>query len=71
MKKIVSICPHCVRTIADDWKEFGAHVEIEHHSEFMARYQDKLPSGKPVSASYSTIPAILGATGTFMMSLGK
>ncbi len=22
-KKMVSICPHCVRTIAEDWKEFG------------------------------------------------
>ncbi len=23
VKKIVSICPHCVRTIQEDWKEFG------------------------------------------------
>jgi Fe-S oxidoreductase len=23
VKKIVSICPHCVRTIQTDWKEFG------------------------------------------------
>ncbi len=44
VKKIVSICPHCVRTIAEDWREFGAEVQIEHHSEFMARHQDKLPS---------------------------
>jgi Fe-S oxidoreductase len=41
--KIVSICPHCVRTIAKDWREFGLAPEIEHHSEFMARHQDKLP----------------------------
>jgi Fe-S oxidoreductase len=41
--KIVTICPHCVRTIAKDWKDYGASPEIEHHSEFMARYQDKLP----------------------------
>jgi Fe-S oxidoreductase len=41
--KIVTICPHCVRTIAKDWKDFGASPEVEHHSEFMARYQDKLP----------------------------
>jgi len=46
VKKMVSICPHCVHTIGNDWKEFGAHVEIEHHSEFMARYQDKLPSAQ-------------------------
>jgi Fe-S oxidoreductase len=41
--KIVSICPHCVRTISTDWRDFGAAPPIEHHSEFMARHIDKLP----------------------------
>lgn len=52
VKKIVSICPHCVRTIGEDWKEFGAEIAIEHHSEFMARHKDRLPadgSGKSVA----------------------
>jgi Fe-S oxidoreductase len=44
VKKIVSICPHCVRTIAEDWREFGAQIEIEHHSEFLARHAAQLPS---------------------------
>ena len=35
--KLVSICPHCVRTIGTDWREFGASFEIEHHSELLAR----------------------------------
>src|SRR5579863_922636 len=43
VKKIVSICPHCVRTIQEDWKEFGTPPEIEHHSEFLARFANKLP----------------------------
>ena len=43
VKKIVTICPHCVRTIQEDWKEFGTPPEIEHHSEFMARFADRLP----------------------------
>src|SRR5262249_3427986 len=43
VKKIVSICPHCVRTIQEDWREFGTPPEIEHHSEFLARYIDRLP----------------------------
>jgi Fe-S oxidoreductase len=43
VKKIVSICPHCVRTIQEDWKEFGAPPEVEHHSEFLARHQARLP----------------------------
>ncbi len=43
VSKIVSICPHCVRTISVDWKEYGEAPPIEHHSEFMARHIDKLP----------------------------
>jgi Fe-S oxidoreductase len=43
VKKLVSICPHCVRTISTDWKEFGEAPEIEHHSEFLARHKDRLP----------------------------
>ena len=42
--KMVSICPHCVRTIGTDWREFGATFEIEHHSELLARLQSKLPA---------------------------
>ncbi len=39
----MSICPHCVRTIQEDWKEFGTPPPVEHHSEFLARYADQLP----------------------------
>jgi Fe-S oxidoreductase len=42
-KKIVSICPHCVRTIQEDWKEFGTPPPVEHHSEFLAHFTDRLP----------------------------
>ncbi len=43
VKRIVSICPHCVRTISTDWAEYGAAPPIEHHSEFLARHLDQLP----------------------------
>jgi Fe-S oxidoreductase len=53
-RKIVSICPHCVRTIAEDWQQLRPHAPhdeelpvdatIEHHSEFLARYADQLPA---------------------------
>ena len=42
-KKILSICPHCVRTMTTDWKEFGASLEVEHHSVFLARVSPQLP----------------------------
>jgi Fe-S oxidoreductase len=43
VRKIVSICPHCVRTISTDYREFGEAPPIEHHSEFMDRFAGKLP----------------------------
>ncbi len=43
VKKIVSICPHCVRTIQEDWKEYGTPPAVEHHSEFLARHLPELP----------------------------
>jgi Fe-S oxidoreductase len=42
--KLLTICPHCVRTIAEDWKEFGVEIQIEHHSEFLARNAARLPT---------------------------
>ena len=49
VQKIVAICPHCVRTIAEDWREFGIAPEIEHHSEFMARHKSRLPSRQSIA----------------------
>jgi Fe-S oxidoreductase len=62
-KKIVSICPHCVRTISTDWQEHGqSHgiaPPIEHHSEFLARHLDRLPQSKGQNIVYHD-PCYLG-----------
>jgi Fe-S oxidoreductase len=42
--KVITICPHCVRTIQEDWKEFGTPPAAEHHSEFLARHATALTS---------------------------
>jgi Fe-S oxidoreductase len=54
VRKIVSVCPHCVRTIAEDWdqlrpktaaqEQLPVDATIEHHSEFLARHAAWLPS---------------------------
>ncbi len=49
VKKMVSICPHCVRTIGQDWREYGGSFEIEHHTELLARFQSKLPTANGAS----------------------
>ena len=43
VKKFFSICPHCVRTMSKDWSESGQTVQIEHHTELLARHKDKFP----------------------------
>jgi Fe-S oxidoreductase len=42
--KMLSICPHCVRTMGTDWAEAGRTVQIEHHSELLARHASQLPA---------------------------
>jgi Fe-S oxidoreductase len=58
--KIVSICPHCVRTISTDWKEYGEAPPIEHHSEFMARHLERLPTSKESRTIVYHDPCYLG-----------
>lgn len=60
VKKMLSVCPHCVRTIGEDWKELGFSISIEHHTEFLARHSSALP---PVSGETATVfhdPCYLG-----------
>jgi Fe-S oxidoreductase len=44
--RMVSICPHCVRTIGTDWREYGVAFDIVHHSELLARLGARLPAAQ-------------------------
>jgi Fe-S oxidoreductase len=44
VKKLLSVCPHCVQTMGTDWREAGQTVEIEHHTELLARHKMRLPA---------------------------
>jgi Fe-S oxidoreductase len=60
VKKMLSICPHCVRTIGQDWGEFGGTFEIEHHTELLARFRDKLPANDARESIAYHDPCYLG-----------
>jgi Fe-S oxidoreductase len=60
VKKVVSICPHCVRTIQEDWKAYGTPPEVEHHSEFLARYASLLPPAQNQEKIVFHDPCYLG-----------
>jgi Fe-S oxidoreductase len=47
-RRLLSICPHCVQTIGQDWRECGARFEIEHHTALLARHAARLPKPEPV-----------------------
>jgi Fe-S oxidoreductase len=60
VKKMLSICPHCVRTISQDWREFGGTFEVEHHTELLARFQTRLPTDPTADSIAYHDPCYLG-----------
>jgi Fe-S oxidoreductase len=35
--KIVTSCPHCFNTLANEYPDFGGHYEVVHHTELLAK----------------------------------
>jgi len=56
--RLLSICPHCVRTIGEDWRECGAGFEIEHYTTLLARHAARLP--RPAEPVVYHDPCYLG-----------
>jgi Fe-S oxidoreductase len=42
-KKIVTTCPHCFNTLANEYPDFGGHYEVVHHSTYL---NELVESGK-------------------------
>jgi Fe-S oxidoreductase len=53
VKKIVTACPHCFNTIKNEYKDFGGHYEVFHHSQFLAQLisEGKLKPSKTTTES--------------------
>ncbi|MBA2273547.1 MAG: (Fe-S)-binding protein [Actinobacteria bacterium] len=55
VKKIVTACPHCFNTIANEYPQFGGVFEVVHHTELLAqlvregRLRASRPMGKKVT----------------------
>jgi Fe-S oxidoreductase len=43
VKKIVTICPHCLNTLKNEYLDFGGNYEVIHHTQFLS---DLLKHGK-------------------------
>jgi len=35
VQKVVTHCPHCLNSLKNEYPEFGAHLEVIHHSELL------------------------------------
>ena len=53
VKRVVTACPHCFNTLANEYPQFGGNYQVRHHSEFLAELveqgrlkikQDYIPS---------------------------
>src|SRR3979409_1248179 len=59
-KKILTSCPHCVKTIGDDYKKFGYEVEIVHSSVFIEELtRETVRTAKAEKATFHA-PCYLG-----------
>ncbi|HTJ83992.1 MAG TPA: (Fe-S)-binding protein [Polyangiaceae bacterium] len=50
IKTIVTTCPHCFNTLANEYPDFGAKFDVVHHSEYLA----KLVSEKKLAPTTSS-----------------
>src|SRR6185503_1026461 len=62
VKKILTSCPHCVKTIGDDYKKFGYEVEVVHSSVFVEALlrRDEASAGGREGAGIHSGPADAG-----------
>ncbi len=51
-KTIVTACPHCFNTLANEYPDFGGHYDVVHHSDFLKGLLQagRLRPSKPVRA---------------------
>jgi len=61
VKKILTSCPHCVKTIGNDYRKFGYEVEVVHTSVYV---EELLRQSAPLSGARDTVtfhdPCYLG-----------
>jgi len=53
VKKIITMCPHCMNSLKKDYPQFGGNYEVVHHSEFIHELikNGKIKTKTPVNTS--------------------
>jgi Fe-S oxidoreductase len=64
-RKVLTSCPHCLKTIGDDYRRFGCEVEVAHTAVFveeLTRDMDRASGGQGDAVTYHD-PCYLGRYG--------
>ncbi len=56
VKKVVTACPHCMNTLKNEYGDFGANLEVYHHSQLL---QNLVRTGDLLAASYPKNEVVL------------
>ncbi len=56
VKKVVTACPHCMNTFKNEYGDFGAELEVYHHSQLL---QDLIRAGDLVGATFNRGEVVL------------
>ncbi len=50
MKTVITACPHCFNTLKNEYPDFGVHLEVVHHAEYLMALlaEQRLVPKKPV-----------------------
>ena len=49
--QILTACPHCLKTIGDDYRKFGFSVEVQHTAVFLSNLLETHGAGRPPAAT--------------------
>ena len=60
VKKIVTSCPHCLKTIGHDYRSFGFEAEIVHSAVLVAQLHAAMPACRPTETVTYHDPCYLG-----------
>jgi len=52
--RIVTVCPHCMNTLKNEYEDFGGHYDVLHHTQLLAELMDAGSLPRPADSEVKT-----------------